>query len=259
MIPEQALLRPLPPVPERFEARLSQIALIDGKPLFRLVDGQRETIWRNGEIEVKHLFYPKDENGEYTSCYVPVLKRVYRRKNIKTGEYAIFSSHEAAKKAKDKNLAINLEVGEKIEVRGIGMPCWVIEVYIPTKDVDYDSWQANRSDYLESMGVLQKVDMLGDYPREGMYKWCFNVIDDDGNAVSPSDRTLDECKRRFKIASGDTRTAEQAIQCDLNAEARFEEKQRDLMNDNFKQWAGITATRARAGVVSRPIQEIYGN
>lgn len=246
MITEESLLHPLPYVSPAFLRDLAQIATYGDKPLFRLVDGLREQKWRNGKMDVKHLFTA-------AGSYKKVFSTRYRRKFWASNKFLIFRSYDEAQTANVKGLTKTIEVATKEFVIGIGRPCWIVEVYVKPEEICYDTWVRQRYQMLEKNGVVQKIDQLGPYPVDGLYIACFDVIDSEGNAVSPSERTLDECRRRLRLATEDTETVEMAIQGAHNDVQRFEAKQLERMNDEFQQHAGITATRARAGVVGRPI------
>lgn len=246
MIPEEALLQPLPPVPEGFEKRLEQIATYGEKPMFRLSDGIREQQWRNGKMDTKHLFIA-------AGSYVKVSKTRYRRKFFGSSEFLIFPSYVAAKQANVPELSRAIETATIEKVVGIGRPCWIVEVYVKPEEICRTTWLQQRFQMLEKNGIAQRIDQLGPYPKEGRYIACFDVIDDEGNAVSPSERTLDECKRRLRIVEQDTETAEMAIQASAMAVQKFEEKQVKMMTENWVQWAGITAKRAYGGVIGKPI------
>lgn len=247
MLPESILRHPLPPVPDWFRDALAKVATRNGMPMFRLVDGLHELTFRNGKMDVKHLLK--------SVCYVPVAKTRYRRTFHGSDKFLIFRTHQEAKNAKVDGLSTVIESATINSVAAVGRACWIVEVYESPEEIDYDSWQALRYDYLEKSGVTQKIDLLGEYPRDGRYIACFDVVDSDGNAVSPSDKTIEECKRRYKLAMGDTRTAEEAIQGSNADIEKAEQKQIDRLNENFFQYAGITENRARGGVVGKPIKQ----
>jgi hypothetical protein len=248
-IPESLYRLPLPPIPESFLKELPKVAVRNGVPMFRIVNGQTETKFRNGKMDIKHLL----QSGGIP-CYVTVSKTRFRRKNYVTGEYKIYTSFDLAKRDKTKHLSFEIESATK-EVRvGVGRPCWVIEVYVAPEEICHDTWFAQRYQMLEKNKIRQTIDVLGPYPKHGMYMACFDVIDDEGNAVAPSDRTIEECKRRWRVATGDTLTVENAIQASNEAMDAFEAKSLETMNENFYQWGGISATtRAKDGVMSKPI------
>ena len=252
-IPEQALLIDLPPVSDQFLKDLAGIATHRGKPLFRLVHGQKEQIFRNGEWDVKHILH-----SEHMNCYIKVETTVYRRKNVRTQDYRYYSSMTSAKADDGPNLSKLVEMSTGERIRAIGKPCWIVEAYQPAEEIDFNSWQKLRYDFLPTgqAGLSQKIDLLGEYPSEGRYIWCFDVVGDDGETISPNERTLNECRRRYRNRLSETQTVEQAIQCDENAARRFEERAVEKMNENFMQWAGITANRARGGVVGKPIAHV---
>lgn len=242
-------LTTLPSIPDGFINRLSALETYGGKPMFRLVDGLRELKWRNGKWDVKHLM---QNNGK--PCYVKVSKTRFRRKFHGSDKFLIFRSQTEAKAAKVAGLSTVIEHATKEYTVPVGRPCWVVEVYISPDNICFDTWQANRFDYLEKNGISQKIDILGEYPRDGYYAACFDVVDDEGNAVSPSERTLDECRRRFQLASGDTRTVEDAIQGSHAAIKQFEQKTLERMNEQVFDYYGPTVmSRARGGVTGKPI------
>lgn len=122
------------------------------------------------------------------------------------------------------------------------------------QEIDYDAWQANRFQYLEKHGVSQRIDVLGEFPRDGWYIACFDVLDEQGNACSPSDKTLDECRKRLKMVEADTKTIEQVLKESDERRDLFEQKQLERLNEQVFDYFGIAAkTRAHAGVVGKPI------
>lgn len=248
----ETLLVDLPPIPSWFERELSQVATRNGKPVFKIVDGQRELKFRNEKMDVKHLLQHQN-----IPAFVPVVTQTFRRKNEATGEYKFYSSLAAARADTEESLSKDIDVANKVSTRAVGKACWIIEVYVAPEELGYDNWQASRYANLEKHGVARKVDVLGEFPREGMYVYCFSVLDSDGRAISPNQKTLDECKRRWRIVSNDTSTLEQNIKDYEEAEAKFAEKEVKRIADNVYQFAGISARRWHHGEVSKSISKVY--
>lgn len=249
----ETLLVDLPPVPEWFERELSKIATKNGKPMFKIVDGQRELKWRNGKMDVKHLLQHNN-----VPAYVPVVRQLFRRKYKDTTNYKVYSSWSAAKNDPlDALLDQEIDFTNLTSVRAVGRACWVIEVYISPEEIGYDNWEHSRYADLQTNGVVRRVDVLGPFPREGMYMYCFSVLDDEGNAVSPSERTLDECRKRWQSVQSDTASLEQNIKNFQEANAKFEEKEVKRIADNVYQFHGISAKRWHYGEISKPITKVY--
>lgn len=248
----EALLVELPHVPDWFMRELAQVATRNGRPVFRLVDGQRETKWRNGKTDVKHLL-----QHEQVPAYVPVIRQVFRRKNPETGKYSYYPTHKLAVADNADGLSKEIDYTNMISVRGVGRACWIIEVYIDPSEVDALAWEKQRFADLQVHGVLRKVDVLGPYPREGTYVYGFSVIDEEGNAISPNQRTLDECKKRWRTIIADTSTVQDNINAVESGMAEFEKKQVTRIADNFYQYQGISAKRLHHGAISKPITKIY--
>lgn len=247
-LPEEALRPPLPAMPEWFPRALENISRHGEKPLFRVVNGLTELHFRRGKWTLKHLL-----QHDGIPCYFPVVKTRYRRKNVKTGAYEMYTTFEAAKKAKDHDLSIDIETATIATKLPVGRACWVVEVYVKPEEIDALAWEANRFGMAEKNRIAQKIDFLGPFPTEGYYIACFDVVDADGTPVSPSDKTLEECKRRLRSAENDSRSLEACIQGAIKDSAEFEKKELERLNDNFYQWAGITANRGKGGVIAKPI------
>ena len=164
-IPEDFLRVDLPRVPDWFHEELAKVAVRDGRPVFRLVDGIRELKWRNGKMDVKHLL-----QADGMACYVPVSKTRFRRRSLrKDGQPKIYRTYEQAVKDRDPYLATDIETATKFHVAAVGRPCWVVEVYISPDEIDYASWLRLRYQHLEKNGVTQQIDVLGPYPRDGWF------------------------------------------------------------------------------------------
>jgi hypothetical protein len=229
----ETLLVDLPPVPDWFERELSQVAKRNDRPVFKLVDGQRELKWRNGKMDVKHLL-----QHENVPAYVPVIRQAFRRLDSATGKHKMYSSWQAAKDDSTETLG-EIEYSNLISTRAVGRACWIIEVYIdPDEFGGYMSWEEQRYAEMQVHGVFQKVDVLGPFPRDGYYVYCFSVVDEDGNAIPPNQRTIDECKKRWKLMQGSPESLEQAIKDHDERIAKFEQKEVARLADNIYQFHG---------------------
>lgn len=234
----ETLLVDLPPVPEWFRRELSQVATRGGKPVFKLVDGQRELKWRNGKMDVKHLL-----QHEQVPAYVPVIRQVFRRLDTSTGKYKMYSSWLAAKEDDIATLDAEIEYSNLISTRAVGRACWIIEVYVDPDEFGYTNWEDHRYADLQVNGVFQKVDVLGPFPRDGYYVYCFSVIDEEGNAIPPNQRTLDECKKRWRFMQQDTSSLEQAVKDHEERVAKFEQKEVARIADSIFQFHGELGMR----------------
>lgn len=250
-INEESLMVELPPVPEWFRKELAQIATRDGRPMFKIVDGQRELTYRNGKTDVKHLL-----QSDGVPCYVPVVTQVFRRWNWQTRQFHKYRSRAAA--AADATPGLQsldrMQFTNHITVRGVGRPCWIIEVYVSPSEIGFDDWQKMRYDYLPVKGVMQKVDLLGEYPREGKYIYCLSVLNEQGEAISPHQGYIDELKKRWLVVLDDSRSLEQSIVDHQDSLAEFEFKQHRRLTENFYQFHGIAARRLHNAEISRPIR-----
>lgn len=216
--------------------------------MFRIVDGSREMCFRNGKQDIKHLY----STGEF-SMYVPVLKQIFRRWDKKYSKYRYYKSAEEAKADTDKHVEADVFGTVLSEVRAIGWPCYVIEVYIPAESYGtYDEWQSQRYEYLEKNGILQKVDVLGPYPADGKYVFCIPVLDKDGRACEPRQEHLDEVRKRLKFAQ-QPEQLEVSIKNWHEREARLHEESAARMADNLYQYHGLAMRRVHHGVVGKPI------
>lgn len=251
---ESYLLQQLPDVPPWFRDELSRVATRNGHPVFRLVDGLRERKWRNGKWDIKHLLQI-DADPPFPP-YQHIYRMRFRRKHVETGEERRYLTWAEADAEADPGYQTEIESAVvNLGVMAIGRPCWIVEVYVAPEEVDEATWESQRYDMLEKHGIVQKIDLLGPFPRDGYYMACFDVVRD-GIAISPNQGTIDECKRRWRIATTDTETVEQAIQ---GAEAEinlFEKTQLQRLNDGFFQHHGIVAHLARSnGVMGKPIRQ----
>jgi hypothetical protein len=186
----------LPPVPYWFEKELKEIATLNGRPMFRLVDGQRETIFRNGRNNTLK-YYPNRRN------------------------------------------------------------CWVVEVYTSPYEISEEAWNAERFQILPVMGVPTEVDVHGEFPRAGRYIYCLSITNEAGEAISPNRDTISELRRRVYLQAQETKTAEQYTAESYAKGAEAEERELEQANDNFYQWAGISAKREKGGVISKPITKTF--
>jgi hypothetical protein len=239
----------LPHKPEWFDKELADIAKIGGQPLFKIVDGQRELVWRNGRMDVKHLL--QDDNQ---ACYVRIQRQIWQRQNLRTREYKVYQSKEEAKLDLTPKLSKFIEPKLNIEVRAVGKPCWVIETLVPAKDLSREAWDACRFQTYFSVRGEERVDVHGEYPNEGKYIHCLDVVDDEGNAVEPGRALLESLKKRLHLYERDKRSARQAFLDDIDKTRKFEEKQVKVMTENFYQKHGLAAmTKYHNVAVGKPI------
>lgn len=237
----------LPPIPVWFSRELENIERVNGKPLFKIVDGQREMAFRNGKMDVKYLL-----QSDGVPCYIRIPRVRFRRKNAK-GEFTYYPTYEAAEADKTKGLFKLIERGEKTEVRAVGRPCYVIEAYNSPAEISYDAWSSLRYQWWENaFGVVEKIDVLGEYPTDGRYIFCLDVIDSEGNAIAPHRGIIEDLKRRKWEFENDRRSYEQAVKDAEEAQARFERKAQLQIIDNFYQEEGISAKRLEFGAVFTP-------
>lgn len=251
----ETLLVPLPPKPEWFERELAKIATRNGKPVFKIVDGQREMRWRNGKMDVKHLL-----QHDNVPAYVPVVRQIFRRMDTATWKPKYYTSKEAAEADPQESLEKEITWTNVVSTRAVGRACWVIEVYVDPDELGGPlAWELHRYADLEKHGVVQKVDILGPFPKDGMYMYCFSVVDSEGNAISPNERTLEECKKRWRqIEKGSDPSLEESIMLHDEREAKFEQKEVARLADNVYQFHGIAArTKMHGTKVSRPITKVY--
>lgn len=248
-----ALRQPLPPLPSGFERELASVGSMNGHPMFKIVDGQRAMKWRNGKMDIKHLLQSEDY-----PCYVPVVTEVFRRKVTGTDGYIKFPSYTAAKETPITGLDTLIEGTKFSSVRAVGRACWIVEVYVTPEEVNERAWNETRYARLTVKGVPQEVDVLGPFPSDGMYVYCFSVLGDDGSAIAPGPRTITECKQRWQTIQKDTVTVEDGAHMLEDKLEEFERKQVERVGDSFYQFHGVAARRLHHGVVSKPITNVYG-
>lgn len=249
----ETLLVPLPAKPDWFDRELEQVATKGEKPMFRIVDGQREMKWRNGKMDIKHLL-----QHESVPAYLPVVRQVFRRMDTATWKPKYYSSLESAEVDPQVSLEKEVTWANIVSTRGVGRACWVVEAYVSPDEIGYENWEAGRWAELQVHGVYQKVDVLGPFPREGMYMYCFSVVGEDGQAIAPNRQTIEECKKRWKaFTDREDKSLQQEISDYDDREKKFEELEVKRISDSFYQFHGIAARRAHEGVVSRPIQKVY--
>lgn len=239
----ETLLVELPPVPDWFLRELSQVGTRTNSagnriPAFKIVDGQRELKWRNGKMDVKHLLQHND-----VPAYVPVIRQLFRRTNAATGEHKMYSSWSAAKEDSTEGFGDEIEYSNLVSTRAVGRACWVVEVYVDPDEFGYENWEANRYADLQVKGVYQKVDVLGPFPRDGYYTYCFSVIDEEGKAISPNERTLEDCRRRWSMLQGSQASLEEEIKEHDERVARFEQREVERIADSVYQFHGQLGMR----------------
>lgn len=222
----------LPPVPDRVRREISEIATRDGRPMFRIVDGQRELKWRNGKYDVKHLLQHQN-----VPAYVPVATQIFRRayKEPLPGDitHKLYPTRASASADTDDRLDADIEFTTHVSTRAVGRACWIVEVYVSPDEIGYKEWEANRYADLQKHGVVRRVDVLGPFPREGMYMFCFPVLDSEGKAIAPNQQTIDECKRLWRIAEGGQQSVEQAVRDHEERIRKFEQKEVERLADNI--------------------------
>lgn len=250
----ETLLVDLPPVPDWFRQELSRVGTKEGKPMFRIVDGQRELKWRNGKMDIKHLL-----QHDSVPAYVPVVRQLFRRKDTATGDYVLYTSRQQAEADTKATLEKEVDFTNMVQVRAVGRSCWIIEAYISPDEVGHAAWDQCRYADLQTNGVVRRVDVLGPFPREGMYVYCFSVLDEDGKAIAPNQRTLEECKRRWQVINSPQQSVEQAVRDYEDRQAKFEANEVKRIADNIYQYHGISAKRWHYGEISKPIKQVYGN
>lgn len=248
----ETLLVNLPAKPDWFDKELAAVAQKGGKPMFKIVDGQRETRWRNGKTDIKHLL-----QHDEVPAYVPVVRQVFRRMDTATWKPKYYSSKEAAENDPQVSLEPEISWTNVVSTRAVGRACWVVEVLITAEELGYENWEAMRYAEMEVMGVYRKVDVLGPFPKDGMYVYCFSVVDEDGYAIEPNRQTIEECKKRWKAICEPSKSLEQELADYDYREKKFEEREVARIADSFYQFHGIAARRAHDGVVSRPITSVY--
>lgn len=248
----ETLLVPLPSKPDWFDRELAQVATKNGQPVFKIVDGQRELKWRNGKMDVKHLL-----QHDEVPAYIPVIRQVFRRMDTATWKPKYYSSYDAALDDPQESLEPEISWTNIISTRAVGRACWVVEVLITAEETGYENWESMRYADLEVNGVIQKVDVLGPFPRDGWYTYCFSVLDEEGNAIAPHRGIIEECKMRWKQICEPEKSFEQEMLDYDYREKKFEEKETARIADSFYQFHGVAARRIHEGVVSRPIRQVY--
>jgi hypothetical protein len=250
----ETLLVPLPEKPSWFDKELAKVATRDGRPVFKIVDGQRELKWRNGKRDIKHLL-----QHDEVPAYLPVVRQVFRRMDTKTWKPKYYSTKEAAQADPQTSLERDISWTNVVSTRAVGRACWIVEVYVSPEELGYENWQAGRYADLQVKGVYQKVDLLGPFPRDGYYVYCFSVLDEDGNAISPNQKTIEECQKRWKQMLGESNTSlEEEILGYDKREEEFEKKEVARISDNVYQFHGIAArTMFHGAAASKPITKVY--
>ncbi len=247
---ERFRLGDTPPKPDWFDEALAKaVPRYGGKPMFRVVDGMRETAWMQGDPT-----FLKYTNKEI-QC-VPVRHVEYVRTHVRTRKKVSFVSREAAEAYTGKGYG---EAVEKVyfERRWIGRPCWVVEVYLEPKAMpSKEEWELSRYEYIDVNGVIQKVDLLGEYPPFGKYVWMMDVLDEDGVPTEPNQKTIDECQRRYWEVLKDNRSIIQRTKDDYERVEKLDKKvARDLTEAFFGHY-GISAKRAFGTEISKPIKSV---
>lgn len=245
----EILRQPLPRMPEWFPKALENIATHHNKPFFRVVNGLTETRFLNGNPHhLKHLLH--------SAPYVDVIHEQFRR-SLKNGGYKHYPTWEKAKNDADSSVIPLTEKKAERQMKKYrqpnGRPCWVIEVYQSPDELDAKQWEALRYSFMPKNGVIQKIDMFGEYPSEGRYVYLMSVLDNEGNAISPHQGIIDLLTAGYKARISDTRTYEQILKEDEYNSEMFEEKQKQRLTQHFYDIHGISTKRIKGGVISRPI------
>jgi hypothetical protein len=249
-IEPSALRMPLPPIPNGFERELANVGNMKGKPMFKIVDGQTELKWRNGKMDVKHLLQNED-----FPCYVPVVNEAFRRHILGTDNHKRYGTADAAV-ADDATGLGPVEVARVVSTKAIGRACWIIEVYVAPEEIGEAAWNAERYQDLAKSGIPTRTDVLGEFPRDGMYVYCFSVLGEDGEAIAPNDNTLQECKKRWQAINSETATAADDASLMEDKMEAFEKRQTARIADSFYQYHGITARRPFGAEISKPITQV---
>jgi hypothetical protein len=246
--PARAMRAELPAKPDWFDSELEAIRVVEGLPLFKCVDGQRETVFRNGKMDIKHLF-----QTDKVACYVRIVTQKYYRKNLKTGRRVYFDSLALAG-AVNPDLAVKITPDITTEVRAIGRPCWIIESLIPpSKEVPPHIWEKDRHQIMESRGTEKRVDVLGPRPANGRYIHCMDLLSPEGEPIAPNHMVIEELKRRVWEFDHDRKTFDQRVRDEHQASAEFERKQNDRILEAVYSDLPFGGIGLHHGAVSKPI------
>lgn len=162
---EELSLTELPEISEKFQQEVAEIGGYNGtQPNLRVVSGLDPdlTDYYGGEYHLKYLLRSETETLEYY-----VLHKHGGGKRILTVIEA---------KAVSPKLGLVLPVVEK-KVEEYGIPRYFVEILKPPSAFGTpEAWEANR--YLaaeDNPATGQKVDLLGEFPENGLYETWFMI------------------------------------------------------------------------------------
>ncbi len=137
--------------------------------------------------------------------------------------------------------------------------CWVIEYYQAPREINEVAWERLRYRDLEVRGQgLVKTDMLGEYPKNGRYRFFMDITDENGNPIPPNQAVIDKIKRQVsefmaRSEEWEKETPEQGEKKILEFTDEMERERAKKHAEDFFQYQGISAKRAWDAVISKPL------
>lgn len=245
-------IKQLPLIPEWFIKELRNLGLNPfGEPRFRIVDGQKEMHFIAGREQTK---YQIKEPERYTYM-------TFERIDSRTGKMKEYPTRRAAESDLNPYMLQGIGMNQVIEIHEIGYPCYILESWTSPEELNRSAWDKERfsNEFNELTGKFERIDLLGPFPSCGRYDMVFEIVDEDGRAIAPNQRTLDEIQRRMKVVENDNRTLDQRLRDDASARAEQAQKIQDQWADDFIQEAGIHNRMMKEGnAISRPILKEFG-
>jgi hypothetical protein len=251
-VPPEALRFDIPSKPDWFDRELANcVELYKGLPMFQCVNGMKERAWMDSDTS-----FLKYRNTDLE--VVPVVMTYFTRFDAKLKKHRRYSTRELAAQDQDPNLGTLIIEATAIDVRWVGRPCWIIEVFVDSSYLGTQAeWEAHRYDMMEDRHrTIRKIDLLGEYPKEGQYKYAFSLVDDSGQAVTPARSHIEEAKKLYYLAKNDTRTLQQRILDDQARIEKLDQQTKDRIVERFGQYSSLTMKKIRGAAIGKPIMRV---
>ncbi len=249
-IPAEAIRHELPVKPDWFDGELANcVPNYNSMAMFRCVDGTKEMMSLDGKQIPKH----RNPNLEA----VPIKYTYWTRFHQKSQKHIKYASERLALEDTQKGLGKPAEQ-IKFETRYIGRPCHIIEVYQePNSLPPYDQWEEQRYEWLtDEKGVTRKVDLLGEYPANGRYIYCFPLLNENGEAMEPNRSHIEEAKSRYNMAVNDKRSPNERIQDDFARIQKLDNKVKLRYLEQLEELSPLTLKKIEGAEVSKPITKV---
>lgn len=245
-----ALRRGIPHKPDWFDRELALLASLEGQPFYRCINPQIElNIYANRST----LKYPFSHPNFGT--HLRVVKQFFRRQNIKSRDWKYYKNKDEAKADADSSLNKLVDTYCTIQVEPIPRNCWVIEALVPPSEIRStpEQWEALRWENVRG----ERMDLLGDFPKNGMYIHFMDVVNDEGEPFEPNRALLEILQKKFYLHTNDIRSQSQISIDNLRGYQANQQKQIDLINDAVLEAKAFDGKLFGDVEISKPITRIY--